>query len=165
MLITNCNNFEIFGSPYCLLSIDLPILATPTLKLCIFSKNTHPPLLIYPFYSVPKSILTRNRHHMNYGIFSRYWNGSGSLQTNKKFQKIAGELISRDLNKSRKLSDSDALELESRDKELADMRTQLKRVQMENERIKKRLQNEEEIQRTIEMTDQDLVSKLEMTFR
>ena len=102
---------------------------------------------------------------MNYCIFSRYWNGSGSLQTNKKFQKIAGELISRDLNKSRKLSVSDALELESRDKELADVRTQLKRVQIENERIKKRLQNEEEIQRTIEMTDQDLVSKLEMTFR
>jgi len=89
-------------------------------------------------------------------LVDKYWNGSGSLQTNKKFQKIAGELISRDLNKSRKLSVSDALELESRDKELADVRTQLKRVQIENERIKKRLQNEEEIQRTIEMTDQDL---------
>ena len=100
---------------------------------------------------------------MNSRFFIRYWNGSGSLQMNQKFQKIAEELISRDLNsKSKKLSNSSSLELESRDKELAHLRAQLKHVQAENDRIKKRLQNEEEIQRTIEMTDLDLVSDLKL---
>ena len=139
-----------------------------------FRKSRHPcsnrflnvrvALISWSFIKKPWISLI-DRQHMNCCLFSRYWNGSGSLQTNQKFQKIAGELISRDLKKSRNHSDSNALELESRDKELADLRTQLKRVQVENERIKKRLQNEDEIQRTIEMTDQDLVNKLELIFR
>ena len=83
---------------------------------------------------------------------------------NQKFQKIAEELISRDVNnKSKKLSNGSSLELESKDKELAHLRAQLKQVQAENDRIKRRLQNEEDIQRTIEMTDLDLVSDLELS--
>ena len=82
---------------------------------------------------------------------------------NEKFRKIAEELLSRDLNsKSKELPSSHSLELERRDEELVELRAQMKHVQTENERIKKRLQNEEEIQRTIEMTDHDLVSTLTM---
>lgn len=45
----------------------------------------------------------------------------------------------------------------SRDREIEELNTKLNHMETENERIKKRLQNEEEIQRTIEMTDKDLV--------
>ena len=96
-------------------------------------------------------------------LLIRYWNGSGSLQINQKFQNIAEELISRYLNESR-YSNSSSDELSSKQNEVAVLRAQLNQMQAENERIKKRLQNEEEIQRTIEMTDQDLVRFFTLIF-
>jgi len=47
MLITNCNNFELFGSSYCLVSIDLPSYEQPQSNTCIFSKSTNP----RPYYT------------------------------------------------------------------------------------------------------------------
>ena len=48
MLATNYTNFEMFGSPYCLLNIDLPNINNST-KLYIFSKNANSPPSYTPF--------------------------------------------------------------------------------------------------------------------
>lgn len=91
-------------------------------------------------------------------ISDRYWNGSGSLQTNRKFQTIAIEMICRYLEEKEVFTDNCSDGMASRDGEITKLRDLLQQMHTENEKIKKRLQNEEEIQRTIELTDQDLVS-------
>ena len=45
MLATNWNNFEIFGSPYCLLSIDLHLLTAPPPIYAYLAKILSPFLL------------------------------------------------------------------------------------------------------------------------
>lgn len=88
----------------------------------------------------------------------RYWNGSGSLQTNAKFQAVAEELISKFLHDDSNVTNEAASSLEKRDKDLLQVQNRLNDQIAENERLKKRLQNEDEIKRTIELTDKDLVS-------
>jgi len=53
MLRTDCNNFETFGSPYCLLNVDTQNIKTPS-NLCIFSKNINPLFLTSPLVSGAK---------------------------------------------------------------------------------------------------------------
>ena len=90
--------------------------------------------------------------------FHRYWNGSGSLQTDTKFQTTAIKLITKYLGDNADANNNVHSEISKRDSEIEDLRSQLSHKEAENERFKKRLHNEEEIQRTIEMADQDLVS-------
>ena len=90
--------------------------------------------------------------------FHRYWNGSGSLQTDTKFQTTAIKLITKYLGDNADANNNVHSEISKRDSEIEDLRRQLSHKEAENERFKKRLHNEEEIQRTIEMADQDLVS-------
>ena len=90
-------------------------------------------------------------------FFYRYWNGSGSLQTNDKFQAVAEDLISKFFRDDSGINEV-ASSLAKRDKDLLEVQNRLNDQMAENERLKKRLQNEDEIKRTIELTDKDLVS-------
>ena len=91
-------------------------------------------------------------------FFYRYWNGSGSLQTNAKFQAVAEDLVSKFFHDDSGINNEVASSLAKRDKDLLEVQNRLKDQIAENERLKQRLQNEDEIKRTIELTDKDLVS-------
>ncbi|XP_065065125.1 centrosomal protein of 72 kDa-like [Rhopilema esculentum] len=89
-------------------------------------------------------------------LVDKYWNGSGSLQTDTKFQATAIKLITKHLRDNGDANNNVHAEISKRDSEIEDLRSQLSQKEAENERFKKRLHNEEEIQRTIELADQDL---------
>ncbi len=98
-------------------------------------------------------------------VIIRYWNGSKSLQTNAKFQSLAKDVISKFLadnprNSSEQKATTLKKDLAARDKEITELHALLREREAEKEKMKRRLQNEEEIQRTIEMTDQDLVGDI-----
>ena len=62
ILTSTCNDFEMFGSPYCLLIIGLPQPLT-TLPIYAFLAKFQPPSLLYPpIISVLKS--TRSVNHI-----------------------------------------------------------------------------------------------------